>query len=88
MAEINQYSLAHKELLETLVKHLEIHEGLWQLAFNLVVSTGNLGPTPEQTFPGVMVTIPSVGVLRVAPGTPLSGPGVVIVDAAQVNPQK
>jgi hypothetical protein len=88
MPEINQYTLNHKELLELLIKHTGVHEGKWQLLFGLNMATGIMGPTPEQTFPGVMVTIPNVGIQRVASEMPLDKPGVVVIDAAEVNPKK
>ncbi len=88
MVEANQYSLTHKELLELLIKHINVHEGRWQLLFNIAVATGVLGPTPEQSFPGVMVTIPNVGIQRLAPGTATNLPGTLVADAAEVNPAK
>ena len=88
MVETNQYSLNHRELLEVLVKHIGLHEGKWQLLFNISVATGSMGPTPEQSLPGVMVTIPNVGIQRLGPEVPLNLPGAIAVDAAEINPRK
>jgi hypothetical protein len=88
MADVNQFTIAHQELLELLIKHLGIHEGQWSLMLGLGVGSGNFGPTPNQTFPGVMVTVNQIGIQRLAPGMPQGGPGSVVVDAAKVNPKK
>lgn len=86
MAEVNQFTLTHKELLGLLIKHTGVHEGKWQLLFGINMATGSMGPTPEESFPGVMMTIPNIGIQRVGPDTPTDKPGTVVLDAAQVNP--
>jgi hypothetical protein len=87
MAEINQYTLTHKELLEALIKHTDVHEGQWSLLVGMAVGTGNFGPTPEQASPGVMVTLNQFGIQRVIAGIPVA-PGSIVADAAKINPKK
>ncbi|WP_428660443.1 hypothetical protein [Reyranella sp.] len=88
MAETNQYALAHTELVEVIIKQCGVHEGRWSLMLSLAIGTGNFSPAPEQAAsPGVVITIPQVGIQRVIEGQPV-GPGSIIVDAAEVNPRK
>ncbi len=87
MVETNQYTLSHKELIELIIKQTGVHEGRWSLMLGLAIGTGNFNITPEQTAPGVMVTIPQIGIQRLIEGQPV-GPGSVIVDASVVNPKK
>jgi hypothetical protein len=86
MAEINQYSLSLRELVELVVKQQEIHEGEWALMLGFGIGTSAFGPSPDQSFPGAMVTLNQVGIQRVMPGLPLQNPTLVI-DAAKVNPR-
>lgn len=87
MADVNQYAVTHKELLELLIRHNNVHEGQWTLMVGMQIGTGNFGPTPEQSNPGIMATINQFGIQRILPGiTP--GPGSVILDAAKLNPKK
>ncbi|MGA3306965.1 MAG: hypothetical protein ABSC26_13325 [Stellaceae bacterium] len=88
MAEVNQYTLKHLELIELLIKHTDVHEGLWTLMLGIQVQPGNFGPNPEQTFPGMAMTVAQIGIQRHAVGAPTTGPGVIVVDAAKVNPKK
>lgn len=89
MPEINQYTLTHRELLELLIKHNNVHEGKWSLLVQLAMSAGMFGPTTDQTFPGVAVTFNQIGIQRASAGsgTDPQKPGVIILDAAAVNPK-
>jgi hypothetical protein len=86
MAEVNQYTFTHRELIELLIKKADVHEGEWGLVLNMSVATGVMGPTPEQAAPGIMVTIPNIGIQRTPPGAP-QGPANISVDAEKVNPK-
>ncbi len=86
MAEAKQYTVTLNEIVELIIKKIDIHDGQWNLLLGLQVGVGKFGPTPEQTFPGASVAISQVGIQRVEPGTPIDGPGVIVVDAAKVNP--
>ena len=86
MAEVNQIVFSHRELIELLIKKAGVHEGKWGLILNMNVATGLVG-TPEQAAPGVIVSIPNIGIQRTPPDAPEVA-GNVSVDAAQVNPKK
>ena len=45
------------ELAEILSKHHGLHEGLYEVAFELQVGIGAIGPAPGSTLPGAMVGI-------------------------------
>lgn len=87
MADVNQYVVTHKELLELLIKHNNVHEGLWALMIGMQIGTGNFGPTPELSQPGIMATVNQIGMQRLMPGT-TQAPGSLVLDAAKVNPKK
>jgi hypothetical protein len=87
MAEINQYSVSLRELIELIIKANNVHEGLWSLSVGFGIGIGTFGQTPDQLFPGASVTVSNVGIQRHPPGAPTTGPGVIVVDAAQVNPK-
>lgn len=74
--------LSLKEIASILVKHHEIHEGLWGVAFGINIAVGQFGPNPEQVFPGAMFGISNVFLLA------SEKPGPHVVDAAIVNPAK
>jgi len=69
-----------KDLGTLLVQHYSLHEGLWDVAVEMQVAIGQLGPTAEQRMPGAMFGISRVGLVRA------SSAGAHTVDAAQVNP--
>jgi hypothetical protein len=87
MAEINQYSVSLRELIELIVKANHVHEGLWTLAIGFNIGIGNFGQTSDQIFPGASVAVGNVGIQRHPPGAPTTGPGVIVVDAAKANPK-
>lgn len=70
------------EIATILVKHYEIHEGLWGIAFGINIAVGQFGPNPQQVFPGAMFGISNVFLLA------SEKPGPHVVDAASVNPIK
>ncbi len=73
-------TLSLKDATAVLVKHFDLHEGLWSIAFDLKIGVGQFGPSPEEIYPGAMFGISSIFLL----GSEQRGPHVV--DAAQVNP--
>lgn len=87
MPEANQFTLSHRELIELIIKHVDVHDGRWGLLVNLNIATGQFGPTPDQANPGAMIGITQIGINRLIPGTPVPEGGLV-VDAAKVNPKK
>jgi hypothetical protein len=82
MPEVNQIFFNHKELLETLLKKADIHEGKWMLAANFGFSAGNFGPAPDQLSPGVVVAIIALGIQRAGADVPEAA----TLDAAVINP--
>ncbi|MEQ1600214.1 MAG: hypothetical protein ABL885_00435 [Methylophilaceae bacterium] len=78
--QIGNFSL--KELAALLVKHFNLHEGLYETSISLQVAVGAVGPTPDSVVPGAMLGITSVG-LRKAEVV-----GLHTVDASVINPQK
>lgn len=81
MADASQYTIPYKELAEVMVKHLDIHEGLWSVFFRFGISGFNLSLNDSPYVPSAIVPILQVGINRESEVTPLS------VDAAVVNPQ-
>ena len=75
-------SLKHRDLVEILIKHLDLHEGLYDLTFEFQIAVGAIGPSPELVLPGAMIGVKGVGLIK----TDKSGPQTV--DAAKVNPVK
>ena len=85
MPEVNQYNFTFKEIATLLVKASGIHEGKWQVAFNLGVVVGTFATDANTTLPGALTQINSVGLQRVPPDTPIND--LIVVDAAEVNRQ-
>lgn len=76
------HTITPPELLELLVKKLELHEGIWQLHAEWNFQTGIFGPNPAQIFPGALVMLARVGLQKADRLNPLA------VDAAKVNPKE
>lgn len=74
------YSLP--ELTALLVKHKDFHEGHYELAIEIQIGVGVVGPDPETALPGAVVGFKSIGIRKVDAANPLT------VDAAVVNPIK
>ena len=74
--------LSLREVAALLVKHYELHEGLWGVAFGINIGVGQFGPNPKEALPGAMIGISNVSLLS----SEKEGPNVV--DAAQINPTK
>lgn len=78
-ALINQKSL--RDLAELLVRDGDIHEGLFDISVEIQVAIGTLGPTPDESYPGALVGVKSIGLLATEKANPHT------VDAALVNPR-
>jgi hypothetical protein len=74
--------LALRELAELLVKHYDVHEGLFDTLVEFQIGVGPVGPTPDSQCPGAMVGVSKVGLVR----STKAGPATV--DASIVNPAK
>lgn len=84
MDEPKRIALTHKEVTEALIKHQNLHEGIWQLYVQFAISAANI-PTADESqelklCPAAIVPITQIGLIMVDKETPLS------VDASKVNP--
>ena len=86
MAEIGQYFFSHKEIVEMLIKQQDIHEGKWSLLVAIGSTVANIGPTPEQIVPSVLVQLQKIGIQRMPGGLPPENG--ITVDAGVVNPAR
>ena len=75
-------SLEHRDLAEILIKHHDLHEGLYDLTFEFQIAVGAMGPSPESVLPGAMIAVKSIGLMKAEKNGPQT------VDAAKVNPVK
>ena len=88
MADIEQVSFSHEELIEVLIRETKITEGKWSLNVNLGVNIGGFAGQSEgknTVAPGVLILIQKIGIQRTV--EPIA-PGAIVVDAATVNPKK
>jgi hypothetical protein len=76
----NPEPIALKEVAAFLVKRYDLHEGLWDIVFEMQVGIGQFGSKPEDTLPGAMFRVSRVGLSRAS----LVGP--LTVDASSINP--
>ena len=78
--KVADYSLV--ELTEILVKHQELHEGLYNLSIEFRIAVGAVGPAPELICPGAMIGVSRIGLSK----TEKEKANMHTVDAAKVNP--
>jgi|APGre2960657468_1045069.scaffolds.fasta_scaffold338413_1 hypothetical protein len=74
-----------KSLTEVLIRHFDIHEGIYQLNFGFRIGVGGFamdGSPESPPLPGAMVGVEGVNILRIPDGVDLPN----AVDAAKVNP--
>lgn len=79
MAE-TQYIYSYKELVEILVKHQNIHEGIWGLYIKFGLNALNIGPNPIEIMPAAIVPVVELGIQIFKEENNLT------VDASKVNP--
>jgi len=82
MPEASQFVLGHRELLELLIKHSNVHEGRWMLMASFGISPGNYGPSQGEVVPGVAIAVQKIGIQRADAKTPVE----MTMDASEVNP--
>lgn len=68
------------EIANVLIKHYDLHEGLWAVAFDIKIGVGQFGPKAGEVFPGAMFGISNVYL------TSAEKEGQSVLDAAKVNP--
>ena len=74
------YPFTHQELAEILIKHKNIHEGLWGIYVEFGIGATNIGQGPNDMLPAAIVPIVKLGLQR------FPEPNNLTVDAAIVNP--
>ncbi len=79
MPETKELNFKYKEVVEALLKHSNIHEGLWALSVQFGLAAANLGPDEEQR-PTAILAVLGLGIARADKATNLT------VDAAVANP--
>lgn len=84
MVDVRQYSFSFEEVATSLIKHLNISEGLWALSVNFNFESKNVRKETNNpnVCPGFVGVLQHLSIVRVAK----SIPGIT-VDAAQVNPK-
>ncbi len=85
MGDTESRSYTYKKLAEILVKHENIHEGLWALVVEFGLGAANVpsaGPadTPFEFRPTALVSVGKIGIQQFDQAGPLT------IDAAVVNP--
>jgi len=74
------YPFTYQELAEILIKHKNIHEGLWGIYVEFGIGATNIGQGPNDMLPAAIVPIVKLGLQR------FPEPNNLTVDAAKVNP--
>lgn len=80
MAEATQYAVELKEAILVLIRHLELHEGIWAMSVEFGLGVGNFGVSPEEARPSAFVQVQKLGLVRAEAEGPLA------IDASKVNP--
>ena len=82
MGEPQIIAFTNKEIVEVLIKHQGIHEGLWALTVQFGLKTGmsKVGPSEEDMVPTVIIPVLKMAIQKHDNPTPFT------VDAAEVNP--
>lgn len=79
------HSLNLKSLTEVLIRHFNLHEGVYQLNIGFKIGVGGFamdGGPDAVPLPGAMVGVEGVSLARIPPG--VNAPNAL--DAAKVNP--
>jgi hypothetical protein len=80
MAEATQIVFTYKEVAEALLKTQQIHDGIWGIYIRFGIQGANIGPTPADLQPAVIVPVMQIGLQKFDQENNLA------VDAAKVNP--
>jgi hypothetical protein len=83
MAEVTQYGFDLRELTIALVRHQNLHEGLWMLAFEFSFGAGLTGPSPPEAMPTAFIQVSRALLTHPPEGAADSS---LIVNAAEMNP--
>jgi hypothetical protein len=85
MGEPKTIVFQYEEIIEALLKHQGIHEGIWglHLEFGLNVANinvGSPGDKKERLVPGLVIPLLKIGITKTEKA------GGISVDASKVNP--
>ncbi len=72
---------SHKAVVEALIKHNNIHEGIWGLFVRFGLGAMNAGENEQHLMPAAIVPVQEIGLQKFEKETNIS------VDAAKVNPR-
>jgi hypothetical protein len=81
MPEVSQIEFTHQELVTQLIKAAGLHEGKWMLLVNFNFSAGNFGASATEAFPGAIVAVSKIGLVRATE----DAPDGLVVDASLVT---
>lgn len=79
--EVTRFTFSHKELVQVLIKHQGLHEGLWMLYVEFGLGAINAGPSDDELLPSAVVPVKTIGIQKGEKENNLT------VDAAKVNPK-
>ena len=82
MAEAQQITFTHKEVVEALLKKHGIHEGIWGIYIKFGLKAANLGSSSSDLLPAAIVPVVAIGLQKFNEENNLS------VNAANVNPKQ
>jgi hypothetical protein len=83
MPEPSRIVFTYKEVVESLVRKHEIHEGIWGLYVRFGISAANIGREPTaELMPAAIIPVLEIGLQKFDAENNLS------VDAAAVNPAR
>jgi hypothetical protein len=74
--------LTLKQMTEVLIKHYELHEGLYEILVEFQIGMLSIGQASSEPIPAAAVGVSRMGLLRKT----VEGPSTV--DASKVNPEK
>ena len=80
MPEATSFVITHKELVEMLIKRLDLHEGIWGLSVKFALGAANIGLTPGELLPAAILGVQEIGLQK------FDSESNVSLDAAKVNP--
>jgi len=80
MPETKTITFSYKEVVLSLIKQQDLHEGIWQLYFEFNLKGGNIETAPEQASPAAFVLINKIGLMRV------EKENLLTIDASKENP--
>lgn len=74
--------LSLRQMTEVLIKHLDLHDGLYNLLIEFQIGVGAVGPAPESVLPGAMFGVSRIGLSKTNPDKK----NIHSVDASEINP--